>query len=190
PGALHARADRGGRDRVITSSERPRCGAGTGRSSVSRRVGRTWERLGRPASDRSQRTCDGTKRRLLVRVAASLAVAARGARLLLRLRQRGLVAAVSPGVFGTELPQTGLDRIRAGPAPLRRRCCGRNSNRATAGARPGLPPRARAPGAAGAMPRRSHRLLLAYSVAGCGPTGFVPVRPRPPAGAARQRPSR
>ena len=109
---VHERAPDGA-VRVRPPGERPRHRARAGDARVRRRVGRARQRLGRPRRGRRARPRPRAARRGVLRAPARVAHRGGGARLLLRLRERGALAALPHRPHAARLPRRGLAPVRA-----------------------------------------------------------------------------
>ena len=99
-----------------------------------------------------------------------------GARLLLRLLERGALAAVPRRAHAAEVPRRGLARVRAREPPVRGRGLRGGGRAGPDRPRAGLPLRARAADDPRAAPARDHHHLLAHPVAERGAVRDLPVR--------------
>ncbi len=98
-----------------------------------------------------------------------------GARLLLRLLQRGAVAALSRGPRAADLPSRGLGAVPGRECEVRRRAArGDGGHRGAAGADPGLSLRAAAGAHHGGASRRAGGHLLAHPLAEFEAFGICP----------------
>jgi hypothetical protein len=111
PGALYPRSDR---ERVDTSpSPRKRSGhgLGAGDARLLRRLGGPRRWLGRPRERRRERTGQGAARRGVLHGSPGVAVSGGGAGLLLRLLERGTLAAMSHRTSSSDLPDERLEAL-------------------------------------------------------------------------------
>ena len=170
---IHNRVD----GRVVLQT--PASGLVSALEPVMRACGGVWVAHGSGSADRD--TVDGRDRVAVPPDKSGLCVAAglaqrRGAgRLLLRARQRGLMAALPHRLRAADVPRTGLGALCRGQPALRRRRRGgggpRRSDRPGAGLSLRL---AAAHDSQAAAPRDDHR-VLAHSVAESGDLRHLPV---------------
>src|SRR2546429_370879 len=170
------------------AGERARHRARAHHAGLRRRVGRPRQRQRRPRGRRAHRPALGGSG---VHAAARVAERRGGGRLLLRLRQRGLVAALPHRPRAPALPRRRLGALSRGERALREGAApGDGGGRGADRARAGLPLRAAAPSREGGAPRRARGALLAHSVAELRGRRHLPLAVGYPARDAGRRPRR
>ncbi len=190
PRALPARA-RGGRPGAgHVPGERSRHGAGAGDAGLLGHVDRARQRLGRPRRGRRPRPGARSSGRGVLHAAAGLARAGSGARVLLRVRERGALAAVPPGGRPPRVPGRGLEPLPAGQPPLRAGGRRRGPRGRPHRPGPGLPLRPAPPDDPRPRPPVDRHHLLAHPLAERRALRHLPLGPaaaRGPAGIEHPR---
>ncbi len=154
---IHVQDGRRGRGPV--PGERPRDRGRAGDARVLGHVDRARRRLGRPRDRRREGARRRAAERSVVHAAPHLAHARGRGRLLLRVRERGALAALSHRARAADLPQRRLEALRHRQPPLRGRGRRGGPHREPGRARAGLSLRAAAAprSATGCRTRRSSR---------------------------------
>ena len=187
PRAVSPRAPGGRQRRRAVRHRRRGGGAGCGDARAGRRVGGACRRRRRPRGDRRGRARARAAGPAGLHAAAAVDRRADVRGLLRRVRQRGAVAAVSPGGRAAEVPPRRLGRLPGSEPVVRQRDPPRARPAQSPGVHPGLPPGAGGAGAARASPRRAHGAVLAHPVALSRSAAHLPVERRDSAGPAGQR---
>ena len=118
PRALHPPAPRRSH-RGAAARERAGHRAGADHARLLRHLDRPWQRLGRSRNGRQARSRRGAAGKARLPDPPRLAYAGGGGRLLLRLRQRGAVAAVPHRPCAADLPLGRLGPVRRGQPQVR-----------------------------------------------------------------------
>ena len=117
---MHVRGE-DGLVRVQFSGERARHRAGAGHAGLLRHLDRPRQRLGGPGGGGSERPGARPPGRGLLHAPSCLARSGGGARLLLRLLERGALAALPPGRRQARVPGRGLGPLPGGQPEVRPR---------------------------------------------------------------------
>ncbi len=173
------------------AGQRPRDRDGSGDARVRRHLGRAGERRRGPGDRGRARSPSRAARRPALHAQARLAHAGGGGGVLLRVLQRGAVAALPHRAQPAAVPPGGLGALQGGQREVRRRGAGGDrGHRVADGADPGLSLRAAARAHQARAPGRAHRDLLAHPVAELRGLLDLPVAGRAAPGHAGRRPHR